>query len=306
MKPTSILAPLTLALLGACGGGGGAGLPTFLLDQATAQAMSANSAVIPGEGGAAVAVLLTTLVTIVAGGHVSETFACAGGGTAVFSITGGTLAGLINGLLDPGEIYRVTFNDCRAVAGGASVSGTVTVGVLGIDASSIEITTSTPGLSVALPQRTLSWSGESNFSRSVATSGAASLTSERWTAARLSLTSLRGTRSSHYTLHDLDLARSLTASAGVVTARSSHGTHTMAAELPGGASWRVTTATLGDVLYDANGVPTQGAWTITLPDDRLAVGVVPGTVTVTLDRGSDGTIDRTWVFGSGVLADEAG
>jgi hypothetical protein len=57
---------------------------------------------------------------------------------------------------------------------------------------------------------------------------------------------------------------------------------------------------------DANGVPTQGAWTITLPDDRLAVGVVPGTVTVTLDRGSDGTIDRTWVFGSGVLADEAG
>ncbi len=306
MRRTPILAPLTLALLCACGGGGDAGLPSFALDQATSLAMSANSSVIPGEGGAAVAVLLTTLISVVAGGQVSETFACAGGGSAVFSIAGGSLSGLINGLLDPGEIYRITFADCRAVAGGASISGTVTVGILGIDASSIEITTSTSGLSVALPQRTLSWSGESNFSRSVATSGATSVTSERWTATRIELTSLRGTRSSHYTLVDLDLARRISASAGVVSARSSHGTHTMSAELPGGANWRVTTATLGDVLVDANGVPTQGAWTITLPNNRLAVGVVPGTVTVTLDRGPNGTIDRTWTFTTGALAGEAG
>ena len=32
--------------------------------------------------------------------------------------------------------------------------------------------------------------------------------------------------------------------------------------------------------YDANGVPTQGDWTITLPNNRIVVGVVPGTLTV--------------------------
>jgi hypothetical protein len=68
----------------------------------------------------------------------------------------------------------------------------------------------------------------------------------------------------------------------------------------------VTTATQGAVSYDANGVPTQGAWTVTLPHNRLGISVVPGTLTVTVDHGPDGSIDRTWVFTSGTVAAEAG
>jgi len=79
------------------------------------------------------------------------------------------------------------------------------------------------------------------------------------------------------------------------SARSRSGTITIDAQLPNG-SWTVTTATQGAVSYDANGVPTQGAWTITLPHNIIGISVVPGTLTVTVDWGADGTIDRTWTF----------
>jgi hypothetical protein len=79
----------------------------------------------------------------------------------------------------------------------------------------------------------------------------------------------------------------------------------MTAVLPNG-NWTVTTATNGAVSYDANGVPTQGDWTITLPNNRIGVNVVPGTLTVTVDFGADGSIDRTYVFTTTVIVAEAG
>jgi len=53
-------------------------------------------------------------------------------------------------------------------------------------------------------------------------------------------------------------------------------------------------------------VPTQGAWTITLPNNIIGVSVVPGTLTVTVDFGADGTIDRTYVFTTATIVAEAG
>jgi hypothetical protein len=91
----------------------------------------------------------------------------------------------------------------------------------------------------------------------------------------------------------------------VVSATSSSGTHTMSADLPNG-DWSITTATQGAVSYDANGLPTQGNWTITLPNNRLVIGVVPGTLTVQADWSNDGDIDRTWTFSTSTIAGEAG
>ena len=68
----------------------------------------------------------------------------------------------------------------------------------------------------------------------------------------------------------------------------------------------MTTATQGAVSYDANGVPTQGAWTITLPHNIIGISVVPGTLTVTVDWGADGTPDRTWTFTNAQVGSEAG
>lgn len=303
MKPTPLLSTLTLALLAACGGGGDSG-GTANVDETTAQALSASSAVVPAESGEATSALLGTTQAVVAAGQASETIDCAGGGTAVFSVTGASLAQVSNGRLDAGEVYSLTFTDCRGSAGAASLSGQATLTVVSADTSGTVADTRTQALTAVLPQRTLTLNGASRLSRSVSVNGSDTVTTDRWTSDGIELTSVRGSRTSSLTLSALDLTRTLTSRNGVIVSRSASGTHTLTAEWPNGR-WSVTTATAGEVLYDANGVPTQGAWTITLPNNELAASAVPGTLTVTLDRGRDGSIDRTWVFTSSATGDAA-
>ncbi|MFT3954054.1 MAG: hypothetical protein QM722_06565 [Piscinibacter sp.] len=124
-------------------------------------------------------------------------------------------------------------------------------------------------------------------------------------ATQIDLSSVRAAGTSNYTLSAVDITRTVTSSNGVITGSSVNGTHTMRATLPN-ATWSITTATQGGVLYDANGVPTQGNWTVTLPNNRLLIGVVPGTLTVQADWGNDGDIDRTWTFTTSAVAGEAG
>ena len=308
-RPT--LAALAVALAGstlltACGGGGDdAGAPMNAVSEGTATAMSANSAVVPGDSTEAAATLLVTTQAVVAGGTASQTYSCAGGGTATFTISGGSLASVVNGQLDAGEVYSVSFSDCRGSAGAATVNGVATLTVLSAGNGTTEVATDTQGITVTLPLRTLTLDGASTLSRTVTTSGADTTVTSRWTASQIDLTSVRAARTSTYTLSAVDITRTVTATNGVITGSSVNGTHTMRATLPN-ASWTITTATQGGVSYDANGVPTQGDWTVTLPNNRLLIGVVPGTLTIQADWGNDGDIDRTWTFSTGALAGEAG
>ncbi len=298
-----IPAAAMLALLAACGGGGDdAGTPVTGVTESQAQAMSANSAVVPSETTDAATTLLSTTQLVVAGGTASQTFSCAGGGTAVFTASGSNLG---NGQLDTGEVYNVTYTDCRGSAGAASLSGSATLTVVSAVAGAVEVATSTSGIVVTLPQRVLTLNGTSTLSQTVVTNGATTTTTNHWTSPQIVVTSQRNARSSTFTLTGIDVMRSITTTNGVISARSSSGTHTMNAVLPNG-SWTVTTATQGAVSYDANGMPTQGAWTITLPNNRIGVNVVPGTLTVTVDFGADGSIDRTYVFTSAAIGAEAG
>ncbi len=301
-----LLAAAAATLLAACGGGGeDAGAPMNSVSEGTASAMSANSAVVPSESTEAASTVLVTTQAVVAGGTASQTYNCAGGGSATFTISGGSLSSVINGQLDTGEVYNVSFTDCRGSAGAATVNGAATLTVLSAGNGSTEVATDTQGITVALPLRTLTLDGASTLSRTVVTSGATTTTTSRWTSSQIDLTSVRSAGTSTYTLSAVDITRTVTATNGVITASSVNGTHTMRATLPN-ATWSITTATQGGVSYDANGVPTQGSWMITLPNNRLLVGVVPGTLTVQADWGNDGDIDRTWTFSTVALAGEAG
>jgi len=311
---TSIATPFRLALLpaaaaltllAACGGGGDSGGSTAAVSQETAQAMSANSAVVPADSTDAAASVLTTTQAVVAGGTASQTYNCAGGGTAVFTATGGSLASLGNGQLDAGEVYDVTYTNCRGSAGAASLNGSATLTVVSAAAGNIEVTTATQGIVVTLPLRTVTLNGSSTLTHTVVTAGATTTTTNRWVSPQIVVTSQRGARNSTFTLSAVDISRSVSVTNGVVSGSSFSGTHTMDAVLPNG-SWTITTATQSAVTYDANGVPTAGALTITLPNNRIGVSVVPGTVTVTLDRGADGTIDQTWTFTTTAAVADAG
>lgn len=300
-------AAAALALLTACGGGGDdAGAPLGTVTESQAESMSANSAVLPTDSVDGQATVLATTRAVVAGGSASQTFACAGGGTAVFTVTGGSIGSVTNGQLDAGEVYSLTYTDCRGAAGAAALTGTTTLTVVAAAGGTTEVDTTTQNLKIALPLRTLTVNGSSTLSEVVADNGAGVLTTtHRWTSPNITVTSLRNARTSTFTLSNVDQTRVITTTNGTISARTRSGTVTMSAQLPNG-SWTVTAATQGAVSYDANGMPTQGSWTITLPNNIIGISVVPGTLTVTADWGANGTIDRTWVFTTTQIGTEAG
>lgn len=305
LSALSLAAPL--ALLAACGGGGeDAGAPLGAVSESQAVSMSANSAVLPGESIEGQATVLSTTRAVVAGGSASQTFACAGGGTAVFTVTGGSVGTVTNGQLDAGEVYSLAYTGCRGAAGAAALTGTTTLTVVSASAGATEVTTTTQNLQIALPLRTLTVNGSSTLAETVADNGAGVVTTtHRWTSPTITITSQRNARSSTFTLSNVDQTRVITTTGGTISARTRSGTVTINAQLPNG-SWTVTTASQGAVSFDANGVPTQGSWTITLPNNILGISVVPGTLTVTADWGANGSIDRTWVFTNTQIGAEAG
>jgi hypothetical protein len=60
------------------------------------------------------------------------------------------------------------------------------------------------------------------------------------------------------------------------------------------------------VSYAADGTPTSGMWTVTLPRQVITVSVANGIATIALDYGRDGTIDRTFTVPAPQLAGSAG
>ncbi|MBC7993644.1 MAG: hypothetical protein H7Z15_10420 [Rhizobacter sp.] len=305
--PSRMALPLsTLAaalLLTACGGGEDNTEDTTISSE-TAQSVSANGMVLSEDAANANAVVLSTTQAVVAGGQASQAYACAGGGSALFTVSGGSVGSVVNGQLDEGETYSLQFTDCRGAAGAASVNGTMTLAVTTASVDAVSVNTSTQAIVVVLPRRTLTLNGSSTLARTVVTNGATVVTTQRWTSAQIALTSLRNARSSSLSLSNVDISRSATTTNGVLSGSSHTGTLTMALGGPNG-SWTATLATQGIASYDANGVPLQGAWQMTLPHNRIGLQVGGGTATVTVDHGPDGTVDRSYTFSTSNLANEA-
>src|SRR5688572_30906545 len=238
LLPSAALA----ALLTACGGGGD-DTPTTdsTVSQDKAQSMSADSSAMSTDGTDGAQAVLTTTQAVVASGSASQTVNCAGGGTAVFTVTGGSLAQLTNGVLDAGEVYNVTFDTCRGSAGAVALTGSATLTVGSNGGGVLAVNTATQNLQVALPLRTLTYNGSSALARTVTTNGATTTTVNRWTSPRITLQSVRNNgRTSTFTLSNVDLSRTFVQTGGVISARSASGTYTLDAVLPNG-SWSITT-----------------------------------------------------------------
>jgi len=289
------LALAALTLLTACGGGGSDSATDTSTSMETAQSVSANTVALPEDSAVAMSTTMSTAQAVVAGGQVGATYNCVGGGTATFAATGGTVASLLNGQLDAGENYVLQFNACRGSAGAATVNGSMSLAVTAASAGTLTVDTRTQGITVTLPQRTLTLNGNSTLSQTVVTSGSTVVTTVHWTSPQIALTSVRNGVTGTLTLSSIDVTRSFTTNGGVLAGSTHSGGLTLAATLPANV-WSADLATQGTVSYDANGVPTQGSWTITLPNNRLGLQLGAGTATVTVDNGSDGTIDHTYTF----------
>ena len=284
------------ALLSSCGGSGESDTPQDSVGSEIAQSVSANTLAIgPDTVNANVAVLLT-VQAVVAGGQATTTIACDGGGTARFTASGDNALNLLNGVLDAGEHYSMVFDNCRVSDGADSLSGLMSIDVISASANEMTLQTSTQGIVVARPHRTLTLNGSSTISQSSVTNGATVTTTNRWVSPQIALTSLHNGNLSSLTLSNVDLTTTSTTVGGVPAGSTSSGTLTITVAWPG-MSWSATITTQGPASFDVNGVAIEGSWLMTLPHDRIGLVVVADVATVTLDNGANGSIDHTFFFG---------
>lgn len=285
---------LAAACLSACGGGSESDTPQNTVGSETAQSVSANTMVLGPDTVSANAAVLRTAQAVVASGQATTTISCGGGGTARFTVSGGT--SLFNFVLDAGERYDMLFDNCRVSAGAESLSGLMRIDVISASANEMTLQTSTQGIVVTRPQRTFTLNGSSTISQSTVTNGTTVTTTHRWVSPQIALTSLHNANLSSLSFSNVDLTTTSTTVNGVLTGSTSSGTLTITVAWPGN-SWSATIATQGPASYDTNGVATQGSWLMTLPHDRIGLVVAAGLATVTLDSGANGSIDHTFFFG---------
>jgi len=304
--PRTLCALSLSVLLAACGGGSDdSPPPSTAVTADAAKNASANSTAIPNDGATAMSAAIATAEAVVAAGSASATIVCPGGGTAVYQVTGPNAALLLNHQFDEGENYSLTYNNCRSANGAAAVNGSMTVVVTSKTADSITLDTATNNVVVSLPHGDVALNGSSTITRTITTAGNTTTTTTHWVTPNFSVTSHRNGRTSSFAFTNVDITRSIVVTNGVVTSTSYNGTSTLSWTWPNG-SFSVTFATQGTVGCDADGTPTQGTWIITLPNNRLVLAVVPGMVTLSVDYGNDGSIDRIYTFTVTDLMNSAG
>ena len=313
---------LLAALLGGCGGGDdptAAVVTADAIDDPTATLYAADATQIGSDAlTTADGAVLAAQAMIGAGAGVSAAagqtasksadvslqasspLACPGGGSATVSITGGTPFSRLNGQLDAGEVYTVVFAACSGAAGIGQLDGTMAMTVVNASGDSangaLTVSLTATRLALALPRggATLDGSVTRTFTVATAAGGSVLLTS-RYTTPSLTLATRYNTRSSTFVLSAVDLTRTATLAGGALQSSGSSGSHTVAATLPN-ASFGFTVATSGGATYAADGTPTAGLWTITLPNTTITVSIGGTTATVALDRGKDGTIDHSFTL----------
>lgn len=319
---------LCTALLGACGGGGEDETTT---DTATSEAANATllgsdttdsldtsvltaEAVVSTEAAAAASTSPTTAQALSAttgasaqpAAVASVPVACPGGGTATLTITGGTVTSVLNGTLDSGEVYQITFDACRRAAGLAAVSGTMDMTVQDASVDTLSLALSTTDLAVTLPRGSATLNGSSTLQRTRSTDANGLTTqSSHWASPSIALATQFNARNSTFTLSAVDVTRQSTWLGDTPQSSSLSGTHTLSGNGIN-SSFSFTVATQGSTSYGADGLPIAGAWTVTLPTRLLSVTAASGTATISVDQGKDGTIDRTITLPISQLATEAG
>lgn len=294
------------ALLAACGGGSGSpadpGPPPASLSQAEATS-DASDAEQPAAAGASALDDVFDTTQAMAGAATtapgsSVTVDCAGGGSAIVAISGGTAAGVVNGALDAGEHYDIVFEQCRGQAGRAALDGSVSIDIDAVadGASPATTMTITPhGLNVATPLGSIVLGGFATLERSSTTDGTTSTTISHLTSPGFGIDTAFNGRQGHLQMIDVDWTRTVSSRDGVVTGSQFTGHH----QLRGNANdfaFSQSVSTVGAVSYAADGTPVAGRWTTVRPESTIATTIAAGLVTLTLDIGSNGSIERSWTF----------
>lgn len=257
------------------------GLSTFAAEMATAAA--------PATGMAVASVPVT----------------CPGGGSAVLSISGGTAASVLNGQFDSGETYAIDFSGCRFQTGGAAVTGAAALAVEGLDGTQARLALTLKAVTVQLARGNVVLDGDAVWQGSQASDGTSTTVSTDLSIGSLSLTSTFGARTASFALRDVAVTRVGLWVDGVLASSSMSGSYTIASSRTNN-SFEATVTTVGNAQYGADGVPTSGAWRVDFTTWSLQMSVSGETVTLGIDLGQDGSIDKTYTTTRASLSADAG
>jgi hypothetical protein len=318
-----VLTLACLLMLCACGGGGdsGSSATSTSLSESDATSDSSNATQSGTDSATSIDAVYDTTAALavsvaapsssndlahalsVSAPITNTVIACTGGGSATLTVTGGTLITQLNGTLDAGEHYSVTYAQCSGALGRAQLNGSVEMDITSVSSASTPVTAATitaTNLTVSLPLGSMTMNGSANVSRSATTSGAVTTTTSAISASGLTLATAFNGHTGSYALSNLSATRTVETTAGVTSGSQYSGHHTLSGTA-NGRGFSMTVATSGSVSYDASGVPISGTWTVVRPDATIATTVANGSVTLTVDDGSNGSIDHAWTFPTATL-----
>jgi hypothetical protein len=218
---------------------------------------------------------------------------CVGGGTATITITGGTDASEHNSTFDAGEVYDVTFTSCVGLTGLDALSGAIHMTIDSVANGTTSATMTATNLVVAGGLAT--FNGTATIARSSAANGSGTTQTSTIAATGLTLAGSYNGRNDTFTVGSLAGTRVTTWDATpAVTGWTWSGSDALSGTAGGSRTFSTTTATTSTLAYGADGTPTAGAWTVTRSDGKITATISGSSVMLTVDDGSDGTIDDSW------------
>lgn len=295
------------ALLAACGGGSTYGVEQALSSE-TAQGYAADSQAMPLAATTTVQVATLTLESALRGGGLTPTTpgpqsavtaTCSNGGSISFSISGGTPGQRLNGLLDAGETYSISFDNCGHLDDNGVLDGSLTLVVTAYSPSDADLTHAANALRLSNSQGRYTLQGSIREQRSsAATAGGGRRLTSRQTSSGLGLQSVVAGRNSSYELRSLDwTVVCVLDMSGLLVQRTHQGTLMLAASTPRRPNATLQVATQGTLVASDNGLyAAQGSFSLATNQDRIAVSYGATTVTLELDLGNNGSIDRRWTL----------
>lgn len=325
MATTPRLLCTVALLLAACGGGDG-GDAAGSLASSTVQGWAADAQAMPLAASTAVQTATRSLEAALAADAAAPNVSamrplaagrlalelvlpCTGGGVVATSISGGSLATQANGVLDAGESYALVFDDCRSAGDGARLNGALRLDVAAFGPVEADLTHRAQAL-------TLTTDGGARYAldggvreqRRVARLGAASHLTSHLTSPGLALIARIDGRSGSHELRVLDWHVTSTVDVFGTLLQSSHqGTLVLAVATPRRPPATLTITTQGTLVAGPGGLyASQGSFSVATPHDRIIVSHGATQVSLMLDLGNDGRIDRSWTLPRFVFDAEAG
>jgi hypothetical protein len=330
--PRAALAVLAAAALAACGGGTDRDEG---LSNEQAQGYAADAATMPVAAGTAVGAATLTLQSAVAASGTASaktggdgeaaaagadapaqaqdtgpttTVPCALGGTVRWVASGLPLAQLVNRRLDAGETYDITYTNCGTAITGVVLDGSLRVVVNAADPTGFDFTTTATALSSTTLHGRYVLDGTWRHQLAVTTTaGGGTQRVDRLATTLATLTSTVGTRQARYELRRMDWTTTdLWSAGGQPVSRSHNGALELFASTPRRPSATLQVATIGTLVIGADGLADSGGFSVVAGGDKWSVTYGATTVTIALDLGNDGSVERTWTLPRLAFHGEAG